>query len=50
MITIAETYFSLSRSMTEDAYLTVLRNAVYSQAKAIELKNKLEVVGLDWYH
>ena len=36
--------------MTEDAYLALLRNAVYSATKAAELKQSLEVVGFNWYN
>ena len=50
LINIVETYFSLARSLPESEYLTLLRNAVYSQAKANELKNTLEVVGFNWYN
>ena len=50
LITIVETYFSLARSITEDAYMALLRNAVYSATKAAELKQSLEVVGFNWYN
>lgn len=50
LINIVETYFSLARSLTETEYIALLRNAVYSQAKAVELRNTLEVVGFNWYN
>ena len=50
LINIVETYFSLARSLSENEYLALLRNAVYSQAKATELRNTLEVVGFNWYN
>lgn len=50
LITIVETHFSLARSMPEDAYMALLRNAVYSATKATELKQSLEVVGFNWYN
>ena len=49
LINIVETYFSLARSLSEPEYLALLRNAVYSQAKASELRNTLEIVGFNWY-
>ena len=30
LITVVETYFSLARSLVEDEYMGLLRNAVYS--------------------
>ena len=50
LINIVETYFSLARALSETEYLTLLRNAVYSQSKALELRNTLEVVGFNWYN
>lgn len=45
-----ETYFSLARSLPEPEYMQLLRNAVYSQEKATELKNSLEITGFNWYN
>ena len=50
LVNIVETYFSLARSLSEPEYLALLRNAVYSQAKAEELRNTLEIVGFNWYN
>jgi hypothetical protein len=38
LINIVETYFKIARSQTEEDYLKLLRNAVYSEKKALELK------------
>ena len=50
LINVVETYFSLARSMPDHEYQNLLRNAVYSQTKAQELKNSLEIVGFNWYN
>ena len=36
--------------MPDHEYQNLLRNAVYSQTKAQELKNSLEIVGFNWYN
>lgn len=48
MINIVETYFKLSRSMTPDRYMDLLKNSVYSSTKATELKETLDVLGFNW--
>ena len=50
LINIVETYFSLARALPEAEYLSLLRNAVYSAAKAAELRQTLEVVGFNLYN
>lgn len=37
LIAIVETYFKLSRQMNTEAYINLLKNCVYSNAKAIEI-------------
>ena len=36
--------------MDDEQYENLLRNAVYSADKAAELKNKLEVLGENWFN
>jgi len=38
MINIVETYFKLARSLPDEEYNTLLRNAVYSGEKATQLR------------
>ena len=35
--------------MKESQYLDMLRNAVYSEAKAKEIKETLDVLGYNWH-
>lgn len=49
MIMVVETYFKLSRTMSAENFIELLRNAVYSWDKAIKLKETLEMLGFNWY-
>ena len=45
-----ETYFKLARSLPNEDYLRLLRNAVYSHNKAYDLKQTLELLGYNWFN
>ena len=48
MIKVVEGYFSLNKHLSEDEYNRLLRNAVYSQQKATEVKKTLEELSHNW--
>jgi len=49
LITMVECYAALQRKISnEDEYIKMLRNAVYNQAKAMEVKKTLEVLAKNW--
>lgn len=50
MIAVVEGFFKLSRSITDDQYIHILRNSVYSLEKAIEIKKTLETLGENWFN
>ena len=50
MVNIVETYFKLSRSLSDEDYMQLLRNAVYTYKKAEELKQTLDLLGYNWFN
>lgn len=50
LINIVETYFKLARSLPDQEYIKLIRNAVYSQDKAVELKQTMDVLGFNWFN
>lgn len=42
MLAVVETYYELAGKLSDDEYLRIIRNAVYSNAKAVEVKNTLK--------
>jgi hypothetical protein len=49
LLVIVETYMKLANSLPGDEFLGLLRNAVYSRDKALELKATLSQLGENWF-
>lgn len=48
LIKVVEGYFALQKRLSEDDYVRILRNAVYSHAKAMEIKKTLDDLSHNW--
>lgn len=49
LLVIVETYMKLFNSLAGDEYFQLLRNAVYNQEKALEVKATLSQLGENWF-